>query len=123
MTGTPEWRVSSAPVPYPEAVVEMEKRVALIEAGTAPELIWLLEHPALYTAGTSAKESDLIDAHGLPVYKTGRGGQFTWHGPGQRVIYVLRDLRGHGRDVRRHVCDLEEWVIRVLKDFGMAGER
>lgn len=119
----PEWRVSEAPVAYPDAVEEMEKRVAAIEAGEAPELFWLLEHPSLYTSGTSADEKELLDAHGLPVYKTGRGGRITWHGPGQRVIYALCDLRKRGRDVRSHVCRLEEWVIRVLKDFDVVGER
>jgi len=120
---SPEWRVSEAPVSYPDAIEEMEKRVAVIEAGEAPELFWLLEHPPLYTAGTSADEKELLDAHGLPVYKTGRGGRITWHGPGQRVIYALRDLRKRGRDVRQHVCSLEDWMIRVLKDFGVTGER
>jgi lipoyl(octanoyl) transferase len=120
---SPAWRVSLSPVAYPEAVAEMEKRVAAIESGEASELFWLLEHPSLYTTGTSANEKELLDAHGLPVYKTGRGGRVTWHGPGQRVIYVLRDLRKSGRDVRQHVCLLEEWIIRVLQDFGITGER
>jgi lipoyl(octanoyl) transferase len=120
---TAEWRVSAAPVAYPDAVAEMEQRVAAIEAGAAPELFWLLEHPPLYTAGTSADEKDLLDIGDLPVYKTGRGGKLTWHGPGQRVIYVLRDLRKHGRDVKQHVCTLEEWMIRALADFGVKGER
>lgn len=119
----PEWRVSEVLVSYPDAIAEMESRVAAIEAGTLPELIWLLEHPPLYTAGTSAADNELLDAHGLPVYKTGRGGKHTWHGPGQRVIYVLRDLRKHGRDVRQHVCRLEQWMIDVLKDFGITGDR
>lgn len=118
-----EWRLAGMPVPYDAAVDEMERRVAAIAEGAAPELFWFLQHPPLYTAGTSAKDSDLINAHGLPVHKTGRGGQFTWHGPGQRVIYALRDLRRAGRDVKRHVCDLEEWMIRALADFGVKGER
>jgi len=117
-----EWRVASAPVPYPEALEVMEKRVAEIEAGTAPELFWLVEHPPLYTKGTSAAEDELIAAQ-FPVYDTGRGGRFTYHGPGQRVIYALCDLRKRGRDVRAHVCRLEDWVIRVLQDFGIKGER
>ena len=123
MRQPPEWRVSKAPVPYPIAIEEMEKRVAAIEAGTAPELVWLLEHPPLYTAGTSADEKEILDAHGLPVYKTGRGGRITWHGPGQRVIYAMLDLRKRGRAVRGHVCFLEDWIIRVLKDFDIVGER
>lgn len=123
MGESPEWRVSKEPVPYPTAIEEMEKRVAEIEGGKAPELVWLLEHPPVYTAGTSADEKELLDAHGIPVYKTGRGGRFTYHGPGQRIIYVLRDLRKYGRDVRQHVCFLEDWMIRVLKDFDIVGER
>jgi lipoyl(octanoyl) transferase len=118
-----EWRVSKSPVPYPEAVDEMEKRVAAIESGAAPELIWLLEHPPLYTTGTSARDDELLDPKGLPVFKTGRGGRVTYHGPGQRIVYVLSDLRKQGRDVRAHVCRLEEWVIRVLKDYDVVGER
>lgn len=118
----PEWRVAEKPVPYPEAVAVMEQRVAAIEAGTAGELIWLVEHPPLYTKGTSAAEGELLAAQ-LPVFETGRGGRFTYHGPGQRVIYCVMDLRARGRDVRAHVCRLEDWVIRVLKDFGIKGER
>lgn len=118
-----EWRVSPSPVAYPAALDEMEARVASIEAGTAPELLWLLEHPALYTAGTSAAEEELLSAARFPVYKTGRGGRFTYHGPGQRVIYALCDLRKNGRDVRGHVCRLEQWVIDVLFEFGVKGER
>jgi lipoyl(octanoyl) transferase len=118
----PEWRVAAAPTPYPEALAEMERRVADIEAGRAPELFWLLEHPPLYTSGTSADEAELL-APQFPVFKTGRGGRFTYHGPGQRVIYALTDLRQRGRDVRAHVCRLEDWVVRVLKDFGVTGER
>ena len=117
-----EWRIERAPVVYPDALAAMEHRVADIEAGKAPELLWLLEHPALYTAGTSADDAELI-APNFPVFKTGRGGRFTYHGPGQRVIYAVTDLRARGRDVRRHVCNLEEWVIRVLGDFGIKGER
>jgi len=119
----PEWRVSSAPVPYPEALAEMERRVDLIEKGLAPELFWLLEHPPLYTAGTSADPGELTDPGRFPVFKTGRGGRYTYHGPGQRVIYALCDLRKRDRDVRQHVCRLEEWVIRTLAEFGVKGER
>jgi lipoyl(octanoyl) transferase len=117
-----EWRVEREPVSYLEAIEIMEQRVADIEAGRASELIWLLEHPPLYTAGTSAAESELLEVK-FPVFKTGRGGRFTYHGPGQRVIYCMMDLRKRGRDVRAHVCRLEEWVIRTLKDFGIRGER
>lgn len=118
-----EWRVSTEPVPYPEALAEMERRVAAIESGAAPELFWLLEHPPTYTAGTSATSDELLNAHGIPVFTTGRGGRYTYHGPGQRVIYVLSDLRQRGRDVRAHVARLEEWVIRTLGGFGITGER
>jgi lipoyl(octanoyl) transferase len=118
-----EWRVSDAPVPYEPAVAAMEERVASIRAGTAPELVWLLEHPPLYTAGTSARVSDLVEPDLFPVYRTGRGGQYTYHGPGQRVGYVMLDLRRRGADVRRYVCDLEEWLIRTLALFNLKGER
>jgi len=118
-----EWSVSTGIVPYPEAVRAMEERVAAIGRGTAPERVWLLEHPPLYTAGTSAKDHDLLEPR-FPVYKTGRGGQYTYHGPGQHVAYVMLDLnrRGH-RDVRLFVRDLEEWLIRALARLGVNGER
>jgi lipoyl(octanoyl) transferase len=118
-----DWQTSSAPVDYPAAVEAMEARVAAIHAGRADELVWLLEHPALYTAGTSADPRDLRDPDRFPVYKTGRGGEFTYHGPGQRVAYVLLDLKRRDGDLRRHVRRLEEWVIRALADFGVKGER
>lgn len=118
-----EWRISDAPVPYEAAVAEMEARVAAIRAGTARELIWLLEHPPLYTAGASARPQDLILPDRLPVYKTGRGGQYTYHGPGQRVVYVCLDLKKHGNDVRCFVHNLEEWIIRTLARFTVKGER
>jgi lipoyl(octanoyl) transferase len=125
--GTPpgeiEWRIAGSPVPYGEAVALMEERVAAIREGGAPELVWLLEHPPIYTAGTSANAADLLDPGRLPVYKSGRGGQYTYHGPGQRIAYVLLDLNRHGRDVRCHVWRLEEWMIRTLARFGVAGER
>jgi lipoyl(octanoyl) transferase len=120
--GEIEWRVSDRPVAYPEAVAEMERRVEEIRVGAAPELVWLLEHPALYTAGTSTREEDLLLPDFLPVFRTGRGGQLTYHGPGQRVAYVMLDLRRRA-DVRRHVRELEEWIIRALARFGVAGER
>lgn len=122
---TPEWRIDSAPVPYPDAVAEMERRVAAIHAGEAPELLWLLEHPPLYTAGTSARQEDLLDPR-FPVYKSGRGGQYTYHGPGQRVAYALLDLKRRypdGPDLRAFVHDLEEWIIRALASFNVVGER
>jgi lipoyl(octanoyl) transferase len=118
-----EWRTAAGPVDYPVAVAAMEERVAAIRAGRLPELVWLLEHPPLYTAGTSADPCDLLDPARLPVFKTGRGGQYTYHGPGQRIAYVMLDLERHGRDVRCHVWRLEEWMTRVLARFGVAGER
>lgn len=118
-----EWRVSDAPVDYPLAVGAMEKRVAAIRAGDAPEMVWLVEHPPLYTAGSSANPNDLIDPDRLPVHQTGRGGQYTYHGPGQRVAYVMLDLTRRGRDVRRFVGNLEDWIIRTLAGLGVQGER
>ncbi|NOT41126.1 MAG: lipoyl(octanoyl) transferase LipB [Alphaproteobacteria bacterium] len=118
-----DWRISAEPVPYPNAIVEMEARVAAIVEGRASELVWLLEHPPLYTAGTSAKPDDLLSPYRFPVYSTGRGGQFTYHGPGQRVGYVMMDLRRRGNDVRRFVHDLEEWLIRTLARFNVRGAR
>ncbi len=108
--------------PYDEAVTVMEERAAAIANGHRPELVWLVEHPPIYTAGTSAKESDLIDAR-FPVFKTGRGGQYTYHGPGQRVGYVMLDLKQRGGDVRLFVHNLEEWLIRTLAQFNVKGER
>jgi len=119
----PEWRISEAPVPYEEAVATMEDRVRGIHEGTARELIWLLEHPPLYTAGTSAKREDLLEPDRFPVYEAGRGGQFTYHGPGQRIAYVMLNLRKRGPDVRRFVCNLEDWVIGALSTFNVTGER
>ena len=119
----PEWRTADRTVDYPTAVAAMEARVAAIRAGTAPELVWLLEHPPLYTAGTSARPADLLTADFLPVYRTGRGGQYTYHGPGQRVAYVMVDLSARGGDVRRFVHDLEAWVIGTLARFDVRGER
>ena len=117
-----EWQTSKSPVAYDRAVAAMEARVADIRAGKAAELVWLLEHPALYTAGTSAKEDDLVDPI-LPVFHTGRGGQWTYHGPGQRVAYVMLDLKARGGDLRAYVTGLEEWLIRTLAGFGLKGER
>ncbi|HEY1431167.1 MAG TPA: lipoyl(octanoyl) transferase LipB [Stellaceae bacterium] len=118
-----EWRTAQTPVDYRTAVAEMETRVAAIRAGTAAELVWLLEHPALYTAGTSAREEELLEPGRLPVHRSGRGGRYTYHGPGQRIAYVMLDLRRCGQDVRCHVHQLEEWIIRVLARFGVHGER
>ena len=118
-----EWRTSSALVPYETAVAEMEARVAAIRAGTMPELVWLLEHSALYTAGTSAREEELLDPALLPVHRSGRGGRWTYHGPGQRVAYVMLDLARRGEDVHCYVHHLEEWVIRALARLGVGGER
>jgi len=117
-----QWAVSRAPVPYPEAVVAMEARAAAIADGTAGELIWLLEHPPLYTAGVSAKGDDLLDPNRFPVFASGRGGQFTYHGPGQRVAYVMLDLTKRRRDVRAFVASLEAWVIGALARFNVEGE-
>ncbi len=118
-----EWRTSAEPVAYDEAVRVMEARVAGIHAGTAPEQVWLLEHPPLYTAGTSARVRDLLDPDRFPVYRSGRGGQYTYHGPGQRVAYVMLDLARRGPDLRAFVFGLEQWIIDTLKDFGIAGAR
>jgi lipoyl(octanoyl) transferase len=118
-----EWRVAEGLVPYETATAAMEARVAAIHAGTAPELVWLVEHPPLYTAGTSAVAADLLEPGRLPVFRTGRGGQYTYHGPGQRVAYVMLDLTKRGRDVGCHVWRLEEWMIRVLAVFCITGER
>jgi lipoyl(octanoyl) transferase len=116
------WRVSDTLVPYEAAVEFMQTRAAAIAAGDEPELVWLLEHPPLYTAGTSAKPGELIEAR-FPVFESGRGGQMTYHGPGQRVAYVMLNLKTRGPDVRRFVATLEEWVIRTLAAFNVRGER
>ena len=120
--GAVEWRISKAPVPYLEAVAAMEARVADIAAHHAPELVWLIEHPPLYTAGTSAHPEELLDAR-FPVFESGRGGQMTYHGPGQRVAYVMLDLKRRRPDVRAYVAGLEEWIIRTLAAFNVRGER
>ena len=118
-----DWCCEPGLVPYPAAVATMEARVEAIHAGTAPELVWLVEHPPLYTAGTGARAADLLAPDRLPVFRTGRGGQFTYHGPGQRVAYVMLDLNRRGRDVRLFVHRLEAWLIRALERFGVRGER
>ena len=117
-----EWRISDQLVPYPDSVAAMEARAAAIAAGEAPELVWLLEHPPLYTSGTSGKTTDLLEAR-FPLFATGRGGQVTYHGPGQRVAYVMLDLKRRRPDVRAYVASLEEWIIRTLTAFNVRGER
>ena len=117
-----EWRVSEALVPYEDALAQMDARAAAIAEGRAPELVWLLEHPPLYTSGTSAQPEDMIEAR-FPIYDAGRGGQFTYHGPGQRVAYLMLDLKQRKPDVRAYVATLEEWIIRSLAAFNVQGER
>jgi lipoyl(octanoyl) transferase len=118
-----EWRVSKGLTPYPQALQAMEARVAAIQAGGQPELVWLLEHPPLYTAGTSANAAELFNPQGFPVYEAGRGGRHTYHGPGQRVGYVMLDLNRRGRDVRAFVHSLEGWLIEALAELGVRGFR
>lgn len=120
---TTGWAISEGLVGYPEAVAAMESRAAAIADGRARELVWLVEHPPLYTRGASAKEGDLLDPARFPVFDTQRGGQFTYHGPGQRVAYVMLDLTTRARDVKQFVCSLEDWVIRALAAFNVKGER
>jgi lipoyl(octanoyl) transferase len=117
------WEVAQALVSYPDALARMEREVEAIRRGEAEELIWLLQHPPLYTAGTSANPADLVAPDRFPVFDAGRGGQYTYHGPGQRVAYVMLDLRKRGSDVRIFVTALEEWIIRTLRAFGITGER
>ena len=117
------WEISSGLVPYEDALARMECETLAIARGEAPELVWLLEHPPLYTAGTSAKDDDLVAPDRFPVHRTGRGGQYTYHGPGQRVAYVMLDLRQRGHDVRAFVAGLENWIIATLGAFNVAGER
>ena len=117
------WRITEGLVPYEEAVAEMERQVAAIADGTADELVWLVEHPPLYTAGTSADSADLIQPDRFPVFATGRGGEYTYHGPGQRVAYVMLDLKRRRQDVRAYVAALEEVVIRTLDSMNVRGER
>ncbi|MFP6688979.1 MAG: lipoyl(octanoyl) transferase LipB [Alphaproteobacteria bacterium] len=123
MPETVEWKTSPAPVAYEDAVSEMEVRVAQIRAASATELVWLLEHPPLYTAGASAKEGDLLDSEVFPVHRTGRGGQYTYHGPGQRIAYTMLDLQRRGADLHRFVRNLEQWLVDSLGEFGVTGER
>ncbi len=118
-----DWLISREPVAYAAALAFMERRVAAIRSGDAPEAVWLLEHPPLYTAGTSADPGDLLQPDRFPVHQAGRGGQYTYHGPGQRVAYVMMDLKNRDSDVRAYVRDLEDWIIATLARFGVAGER
>ena len=118
----PAWLVADRPVPYPQALGVMDERVAAIRAG-GRELVWLVEHPALYTAGTSAPKDELRDPARLPVFATGRGGRYTYHGPGQRIAYVMLDLQRRKPDLRAYVHDLEEWVIRALDRFNLRATR
>jgi lipoyl(octanoyl) transferase len=120
---TTEWVISEGLVGYPDAVAAMEARAADIAEGRANELVWLLEHPPLYTKGASAKDGDLKDPNRFPVFDTARGGQFTYHGPGQRVAYVMLDLSKRGRDIKAFVCSLEQWIIDTLVEFNVKGER
>jgi lipoyl(octanoyl) transferase len=118
-----EWVIAEGLVGYDEAIAEMEARVAAIAAGNAPERVWLVEHPPLYTAGTSARDEDLVEPNRFPVFRSGRGGQFTYHGPGQRVAYVMLDLNRRVPDLRRYVAALEAWLIGALGEFNVRGER
>lgn len=118
-----EWRISDHPVDYGEALAWQEARVAAIHRDEADECVWLLEHPPLLTAGTSARAEDLLVPDRFPVHHVGRGGEYTYHGPGQRVAYALLDLSRRGRDIRAYVRDLEEWIIRAIAEFGIRGER
>ncbi|MGH6855046.1 MAG: lipoyl(octanoyl) transferase LipB [Aestuariivirga sp.] len=117
------WEIATGLVPYPQAVSRMEREVAAIARGEAPERVWLVEHPALYTAGSSARDSDLLEPDRFPVFRSGRGGQYTYHGPGQRVAYVMLDLKRRGNDVRAFVAGLEQWLITALASFNVKGER
>ena len=121
MTNDPEWIVAAGLTPYRQAVADMEARVEAIRRGEAPERIWLVEHPPIYTAGTSAGDADLVDPNRFPVFETGRGGQYTYHGPGQRVGYIMLDLNARGRDVRCFVDAVEHWIVDALASFGVTG--
>ncbi|MBT6037081.1 MAG: lipoyl(octanoyl) transferase LipB [Kordiimonadaceae bacterium] len=121
-SGKIDWKFSEGLTDYEDALLLMEKRVADIRAGTADQLVWFVEHPPLYTAGTSSKDTDLLEPKRFPVHNVGRGGQYTYHGPGQRVVYVMLDLNRYGKDVRKFVANLERWVIDTLAEFNIKGE-
>ena len=121
--GPIEWQIADRAVDYEHAVTAMERRVGRIREGAESELVWLVEHPPIYTAGTSAEPGELTNAHRFPVYRTGRGGRYTYHGPGQRVAYVMLDLRARGPDLRAYVRDLEQWMIDTVADFGVRASR
>ena len=123
ISGEIEWKFSQGLTDYDDATSVMEKRVSEIHMGTANELVWFVEHPPLYTAGTSSNEADLLAPKKFPVYNTGRGGQYTYHGPGQRVVYVMLDLNKRGKDVRKFVANLESWIIKTLAEFNVTGEK
>ena len=123
MNGSIEWRVSDGLVPYPEALAEMEARAAAVRDGQADELVWLLEHPPLFTAGTSADPAELFNLLGFPVFAAGRGGRYTYHGPGQRVGYLVLDLERRGKDIRCFVHSLEGWMIAALAELGVSARR
>ncbi len=123
LIGDIEWRTSTGVIEYPDAIRFMEDRAGMIRGRQAPEAVWLLEHPPIYTAGTSADKTDLLMPNRLPVYTTGRGGEYTYHGPGQRVAYVMLDLNKRGNDIRTYVRNLEEWIISSLNRLGVKGER
>lgn len=118
-----EWKTSKHVINYKDAINFMEQRIEQIYKKEAPEMIWLLEHPSIYTAGTSSNIKDLINSNLIPVYETGRGGKYTYHGPGQRIIYPMLDLKKYGSDIRKYVANLEQWIIAVLKDLGIKAER
>jgi len=121
--GKMDWQISEGLTQYPDAVASMEAHVAAMHAGTADERVWLVEHPPLYTAGTSAKPADLLRPDQFPVFTSQRGGEYTYHGPGQRVAYTMLNLNTRGRDVRKFVCRLEDWIIATLAEFNVKGER
>ena len=120
---TIEWKTSDQAINYQDAITFMEKRVDQIHKGEAPEMIWLLEHPSIYTAGSSALDSELINSDNLPVYATGRGGKYTYHGPGQRIVYLMLNLKNREADIRKYVANLENWIIASLREVGLFSER
>ena len=118
-----EWKTSNLPIEYPQAISFMEERVENIHHNKTPELIWLLEHPSIYTAGSSASDSDLLNHSKFPIYPSGRGGKYTYHGPGQRIIYLMLNLKSRGADLRKYVANLEDWIIASLAEIGLTSER